>query len=43
MIEPLHLVTRKDQEALRLEHELPDKVPNKKKEPKPWAGKEEIS
>jgi hypothetical protein len=43
MIEPLHLVTRKDQEALRLEHELPDKIPDKKKETKPRAGKEEIS
>jgi hypothetical protein len=36
-------VTRKNQEELRLEHELPDKIPNKKKEAKPWAGKEEIS
>jgi len=42
-IEPLHLVTKKDQERLRLELELPDKVPDKKKEAKPWAGKDEIS
>jgi hypothetical protein len=34
---------REDQEGLRLEHELPDKVPNKKKETKPRAGKKEIS
>ena len=43
MIEPLHLVTGEDQEGLRLEHELADTIPNKKKETKPWAGKEEIS
>jgi hypothetical protein len=43
MIEPLHLVTGKNQEGLRLEHELPDKLLNKKKEAKPLAGKDEIS
>jgi hypothetical protein len=36
-------VTRKDQEGLRLELELPDMIPDKKKETKPSAGKEEIS